>query len=69
MRQFFGISALVFSIVCAAWATRMIFGTPIRVNGFDIPVAYSIVPMLITGAMAVWAMRLFVRVNARERSS
>ena len=58
MRQFLTVSGIVFTFVCAAWITRMILGTPVRVNGFDVPVALSVVPMLVTGGMAIWAFRL-----------
>ena len=58
MRQFLTVSGIVFTFVCVAWTARMILGTPVRVNGFDVPVALSVVPMLVTGAMAIWAFRL-----------
>jgi hypothetical protein len=58
MRQFIVTSALVFTFVCAAWITRLVLGVPIVVNGYSVPVTWSIVPMLVTGAMAVWAFRL-----------
>ena len=64
MRQFLTASGIVFTFVCGAWITRLILGTPVRVNGFDVPVALSVVPIVITGAMAVWAFRLMRGVKA-----
>lgn len=64
MRLFLITSALVFTFVCAAWITRLILGMPIIVNGYSVPVSWSVVPMLVTGAMAVWAFRLTRDVKA-----
>jgi hypothetical protein len=64
MRAFLAASGTVFAIVCAGWATRLILGTPVRVNSFDVPVALSIIPMLITGGLAFWAFRLLPRAKA-----
>jgi hypothetical protein len=58
MRHFVITSALVFTLVCAGWLTRIILGFPIVVNGYSVPVTWSVVPMLVTGAMAVWAFRV-----------
>jgi hypothetical protein len=65
MRSFLAASAAVFTVVCAAWATRLILGTPVRVNGYDVPVMLSVIPMLITGAMAYWAVRLMPQVKTQ----
>jgi hypothetical protein len=58
MRAFTVASGIVFTLVSCAWITRLILGVPVIVNGYSVPVTWSIVPTLVTGAMAVWAFRL-----------
>jgi hypothetical protein len=58
MRKFLAATGTVFAIVCTAWASRLILGWPIQVAGFDVPVMFSLLPMLVTGALAIWAFRL-----------
>ena len=64
MRQFIIASGIVFTVVSAAWITRLVLGIPIVVNGYSVPVAWSIAPLIVTGGLAVWAFRLLRVVKA-----
>jgi hypothetical protein len=64
MRQFLTFTGIVFTVVCAAWLSRLILGFPIAVNGYSVPVSWSVVPVLITGALALWAFRLLRNAKA-----
>ena len=58
MQRFLIASGMLFSFVAVAWLCRLLLAVPITVNGYQVPVWLSVVPMFITGSLAVWAFRL-----------
>jgi hypothetical protein len=64
MRPFLIASGIVFTVVSAAWITRLVMGIPVVVNGYSVPVAWSIVPLVVTGSLALWAFKLLREVKA-----
>jgi len=59
MRRYEQLSGGLFALIALAQGTRSIFRLPAQVGGLVIPVWWSVVAFLITGAMAVWAFRIF----------
>jgi hypothetical protein len=57
MKRYETVSGLLFTIISLLQLTRTVLGWPARVDGFDIPVWWSGLAFLITGALAIWAFR------------
>jgi len=58
MKGFHLASGSLFAIVSGAWLVRLMLAWPIVVNGYDVPVWFSVIPAVVTGGFAVWAFRL-----------
>ena len=57
MRRYELVSGIIFTIVAIVQLTRTVFGWPVQVDLFTVPVWLSGVAFLITGDMAIWAFR------------
>lgn len=57
MKRYELISGVFFTILSLAQLTRTLFGWPAQVDGVNIPVWWSALAFLITGALAIWAFR------------
>ena len=51
------VSAIVFALVALAQGWRAIAGLPVRIGGFDLPVAASAAVAILCAALAVWGWR------------
>ena len=58
MRRYEQISGAFFALIALAQLTRSILGLPAQVGSFEIPVWCSVVAFLVTGSLAVWALRV-----------
>ena len=61
MRKYVLLSAVIFDAMTALQLARLALRWPVVVNGFGVPLWVSGVAAVIVGAMAVWAMRLLMR--------
>ena len=50
-------SAVVVALVALAQGWRAIAGLPVRIGGFDLPVAASAAAAILCAALAVWGWR------------
>lgn len=60
MQRYCTISGALFTVITAAWTFRLLTATPVTVDGWEIPVAISVIPIMVAGSLAVWAFRLAV---------
>ena len=58
MQRYTIVSGSFLALVALAQLTRGILGWPATVGGVTIPVWCSIVAAIITGSLAIWAVRL-----------
>ena len=58
MRRYAQVSGIFFTLFALVHVTRLIFGWPIRVAGIDVPVWFSVIPVIVVGGLAVWAFRV-----------
>ena len=58
MKGFLLASGALFAIVSAAWLVRLMIGWTIVVNGYDVPLWFSVIPAIVTGGFAVQAFRV-----------
>lgn len=58
MQRFVLTAGIVFAVVALAWLFRLAMGFPISVWGYDVPRWFSVIPMIITGSFAIWAISL-----------
>jgi hypothetical protein len=57
MRRYELVSGIIFTIMAIVQLTRTVLGWPVQIDLFTVPVWFSGVAFLITGAMAIWAFR------------
>jgi hypothetical protein len=58
MRRYELVSGIIFSIVALAQLARIVFGWPVQIDLFTVPIWFSGVAFLIAGSLAIWAFRL-----------
>mgnify|MGYP001612999882 FL=1 len=51
------VSGTLFGLIALAQLTRSLMGLPAQVGTMTIPVWWSVVAFLVTGSMALWAVR------------
>ena len=56
--QYFVISGVLFSLVALAHLLRIVFGMPVYVNEYTVPMLFSWIGFIVPGVLAVWAFRL-----------
>ena len=64
MQRFLIVAGVLFAFIAVAWLCRFVLGLPITVNGYAVPLWLSVVPIVVTGSLAVWAFRLVASTNA-----
>jgi hypothetical protein len=57
MRAYLQISGTLFGLIALAHALRVIQGWPVEVAGWVMPMWVSVFGFVLTGALAVWALR------------
>jgi hypothetical protein len=58
MRSYLRLSGLLFALMAVVQITRLVWQWPIRVATFEVPLWISVIALLITGSLAIWALRL-----------
>jgi hypothetical protein len=58
MHRYAVVSGAVFTLVSLGQLLRTILAWPANVNGFQIPVWFSGIAVIVTATMAVWAFRV-----------
>lgn len=51
------VSGVLFGVMAVVQAVRAVNQWPVHVGGFDVPVWFSWVAVVITGSLCVWAFR------------
>jgi len=57
MRRYELVSGVVFALIALAQLTRSLMGLPAQVGSIVIPVWFSVIAFLVTGSLAIWALR------------
>lgn len=52
------VSGILFLLVALAHLLRIVFGVPIQVDEFDVPMLVSWVGLIVPAGLAFWAFRL-----------
>lgn len=65
MRIYVLVSGLVFDAITALQVARLLLGWPVTVAGFIVPLWASAIAAVVAGALAVWAMRLYMQSRPR----
>lgn len=55
--NYFIVTAVVFTIIGAAHLARIVFGWPAEVGTFNVPMWFSYVGLIATGALAIFGFR------------
>lgn len=58
MRPYLQISGLLFGLVAIGHLVRVVRRWPLLIAGYPVPALASLVVLVVTGLMAVWAWRL-----------
>ena len=64
MQRFLIVAGVLFAFIAVVWLCRLVLGVPIMVNGYSVPLWVSVVPIVVTGSLAIWAFRLAASTNA-----
>lgn len=65
MRTYVLASGLVFDAITVLQVARLLFGWPVNVAGFVVPLWASAIAAVVAGSLAVWAMRLYMQTRPR----
>ncbi len=57
MRRYEQVSGTIFAIVSLVQLTRIVLGWPVQIDLFTVPIWFSGVAFIVTGALSVWAFR------------
>jgi hypothetical protein len=57
MRRYEQVSGTIFAIVSLVQLTRIAMGWPVQIDLFTVPVWFSGVAFVMTGALSIWAFR------------
>ena len=61
MQRYVQVSGLLFGLVTIGHLLRVVRRWPLLIAGFPVPALVSLVVLVVTGLMAVWAWRLLSR--------
>ncbi len=57
MRRYEQVSGTIFAIVSLAQLTRILLGWPVQIDLFTVPIWFSGIAFIVTGALSFWAFR------------
>ena len=57
MRRYEQVSGTIFAIVSLVQLTRILMGWPVQIDLFTVPLWFSGVAFIVTGALSIWAFR------------
>ncbi len=63
-RKYCVVSGVIFSLVALAHLLRIVYGMPVQVDDFAVPMSVSWMGLFVTAGLAFWAFRLSRRANA-----
>jgi hypothetical protein len=58
MRSYLLVSGALFSVIAIVQALRLARGWTVVIAGWDVPMAFSMIAVVVTAGLAVWAFRL-----------
>jgi hypothetical protein len=58
LKEYCVASGILFSLVALAHLLRIVFGIPVHVDDFDVPMLVSWVGLVVPAGLALWAFRL-----------
>ena len=58
LREYCVVSGILFSLVALAHLLRIVFGMPVQVDEYDVPMLVSWVGLFVPTGLAFWAFRL-----------
>jgi len=58
LKEYCVVSGVLFSLVALAHLLRIVFGMPVQVDEFDVPMLVSWVGLIVPAGLAFWAFRL-----------
>lgn len=58
LRDYCVVSGILFLLVALAHLLRIVFGVPVQVDEFDVPMLVSWVGLIVPAGLAFWAFRL-----------
>lgn len=56
--RYFVVSGVLFSLVAIAHLLRIVFGMPVYVDEYAVPMLFSWIGFIVPAALAFWAFRL-----------
>ncbi len=57
MRRYEQVSGTIFAIVSLVQLTRIAMGWPVQIDLFTVPIWFSVIAFIVTGALSIWAFR------------
>ena len=57
MRRYEQVSGTIFAIVSLVQLTRILMGWPVQIDLFTVPIWFSVIAFIVTGALSIWAFR------------
>ena len=57
MRRYEQVSGIIFAIVSLIQLTRIVLGWPVQIDLFTVPIWFSGIAFIVTGALSIWAFR------------
>lgn len=58
LKEYCVVSGVLFLLVALAHLLRIVFGMPVQVDEFDVPMLVSWVGLIVPAGLAFWALRL-----------
>jgi hypothetical protein len=57
-KEYCVVSGILFSLVALAHLLRIVFGMPVQVDDFEVPMLVSWVGLVVPAGLAIWAFRI-----------
>lgn len=57
-KTYYIVSGVFFSLVALAHLLRIIYGLPVNIDQYDVPMLFSWIALIVPGVLAFWAFRL-----------
>lgn len=58
LKEYCVVSGILFSLVALAHLLRIVFGMPVQVDDFEVPMLVSWVGLVVPAGLAIWAFRI-----------
>lgn len=57
-KQYCVVSGTLFALIALAHLLRIVYGMPVQIDDYVVPMLVSWIALIIPGALAVWAFRI-----------